>query len=740
MVGLERYAQCLEDVRIELTSDEGFFEPEEEFVGELAPGIEKDSESPILVKWNTEKFEAVLVPYDTAFRARIKNGDEVLWEEKRWFQVGATYSAYHIMSKPQWLAVLVHPTMPSVKELMRKVGSAAKVTTGEASFSGYGVPPVIVRNQVKAVYESVRSLQLIYNLPLESFMSGGCQAIRLPDEIVKTRQATCLDAALLFCSLFENMGLNPVLFLVTGHAFVGVHLEKRSISCADGTPREYLRLIREGKFIAIEATGCTGVRADFDEAVEKGRTNLDESEYAFQYAVDVAEARHHGIKPLVIKSKGLMETKVVRRKMKVFAVLTPTRTLKVYEKLPPPRGEVLDVVVLPDERLLTPWAKLKNEKEVLVDVMTGTDGIRRCRLAQDYLMTHVGISEGTKAEFKSSCFVSPQSGLADGEQVKTIAKTIASFMNGGGGTLFVGVDDGGYVRHGIRGDLGLLVANGTGVAVDTPLFRDVGHAFKGNADQLSIKLHNIVHGYLGSAAEAYLGDCAEHKANGGLSYVTLEIRPAPDEDIVYYPEKTSKGTIDAIYVRNGAAKKSLMGSDRDRFVRDRVTRQLRKGVEAITQASSSQTTAQVVAALQKELGRMAPVPEEVGKKVRIVGVVSISDAAIAAIKTPVELVFLNEHVRDVKGWKDCYLALLEHLQAKAPERFDDLPDQDFFCKYFLHPEAKKKYGGYYPAKFGKENSVRAKEVSGKAYFANSDYIVHRLVRYFGFAPGAVAVR
>ena len=94
----------------------------------------------------------------------------------------------------------------------------------------------------------------------------------------------------------------------------------------------------------------------------------------------------------------------------------------------------------------------------------------------------------------------------------------------------------------------------------------------------------------------------------------------------------------------------------------------------------------------------------------------------------------------MKGWTGAYEALLIKLNELDVSKFDDLPDLDFFKKYFVRVQPRKKYGDCYLTKFGRASDVRAQRKGGKVYFTNADYVVHRLLAHFGVEPGRVALR
>ena len=80
----------------------------------------------------------------------------------------------------------------------------------------------LVNAQVKAIY---LALQNDYNIDYVnstiSYPDGITQRIRLPQDALELGSANCIDGAVLFASALENIGLEPLIVLVPGHAFVG---------------------------------------------------------------------------------------------------------------------------------------------------------------------------------------------------------------------------------------------------------------------------------------------------------------------------------------------------------------------------------------------------------------------------------------------------------------------------------------------------------------------------------------
>ena len=118
----------------------------------------------------------------------------------------------------------------------------------------------------------------------------------------------------------------------------------------------------------------------------------------------------------------------------------------------------------------------------------------------------------------------------------------------------------------------------------------------------------------------------------------------------------------------------------------------------------------------------------------------LTESALMNVRAPLALMIDGEDVRIVSSWKDCYQALCERLMALDPAKFDALPDQPHFRRFFVRAVPHKKYPDCYVAKFGSENNVRVKEIGSKSYFYMPNYVVYNLLKHFGIDPTRVTIR
>jgi hypothetical protein len=198
----------------------------------------------------------------------IHGGSEIYW--------GRRFANAQVTSR--W----VTPHDPAVLEL---VAAARRFVPG-GRLAGYGgrsgpSAEAQVRAQARAVYRALQRSGLSYVNSL--FVMGEhvneAQRIRLPRETLSLASANCMDVSVAFASAMENLGMQPLVVIVPGHAFAGVRL-------APGSERTlYLDL-------TVLPNGS------FESAVNRARGWLAKTPAEELLIVDVAATRALGIYPL----------------------------------------------------------------------------------------------------------------------------------------------------------------------------------------------------------------------------------------------------------------------------------------------------------------------------------------------------------------------------------------------------------------------------------------------------------
>lgn len=262
---------------------------------------------------------------------------------------------------PELLAAFSLPNNPAIDRLIFQAGELLAKAGDGRSMNGYqSKNREDVWAQISAIYSAVGASGLHYSEPPASFTNDG-QKIRTPDRVFSGGIATCMDLTMLLASCIEQAGLNPVVLIKKGHAWVGCWLINTTFPTPTFDDGQAVRKrIASGELLAFETTVLThrpvvSLRA----ACELGLEHLQREE-EFLFAVDIKRARIEQIRPLPSRGQEPSETQErLSEKVGVPSVEPPPA-------LPPLDGEtfLLDENVRPE----TPEGRLVRWKSKLLDL------------------------------------------------------------------------------------------------------------------------------------------------------------------------------------------------------------------------------------------------------------------------------------------------------------------------------------------------------------------------------------
>lgn len=293
----------LEDLTVEIAADPAVFRPKTWPIDRIAPGgsgqiLDRDVELNAGLLLETHESIAGIA------RIVVRRAGEVVAEQQTPIEILARNEWGGAAAMPELLAAFVTPNDPAVDEVL-KAASRVLARAGKSdALNGYeSKSRSRVWELASAVWSAVASLQLTYALPPASFETNG-QKVRTPSAILEGGLATCLDSALLFAAALEQAGLNPILLLTQGHAFVGLWLQ----------PQEFAQLITDdvtavrkrialNELVVFETTLATQKPAPpFSRAVEEGARQLAaDKEPDFILALDIRRARMQRLRPLALQ-------------------------------------------------------------------------------------------------------------------------------------------------------------------------------------------------------------------------------------------------------------------------------------------------------------------------------------------------------------------------------------------------------------------------------------------------------
>jgi hypothetical protein len=209
------------------------------------------------------------IVFETTLPIRLRSADDIYWGEN--FKYAPLIASWVTPHDPRIEALL-----SQAKELMpdrRLPGYESKLSVAAQERS--------TRLQARAIYLGLQRHGLSY---VKSSMTLGrhvglAERVRLPGESLSRDSANCIDGAVLYASLFENLGMDAVIALVPGHAYVGVRLAPES-----------------PHYLYIE-TALTA-RVPFDVSVNAARLGLARYAKSLIRLIPIPDARQAGIFPM----------------------------------------------------------------------------------------------------------------------------------------------------------------------------------------------------------------------------------------------------------------------------------------------------------------------------------------------------------------------------------------------------------------------------------------------------------
>ena len=180
-----------------------------------------------------------------------------------------------VLPRDQWLndddffeitAAFIQPNHPAVTQILQDAGSILMRETGSSSLEGYQSGPERAQQIAAAIFMALGTRIDRYIDPPASFEAEG-QKLRPLDRVLEERQGTCIDLACAYASCLEQAGLNPLVFMVHGHAFTGFFLEEvqRDLGAAITNYNTVITLLESGKILAVETVSLTS-ESSFSEA------------------------------------------------------------------------------------------------------------------------------------------------------------------------------------------------------------------------------------------------------------------------------------------------------------------------------------------------------------------------------------------------------------------------------------------------------------------------------------------
>lgn len=178
----------------------------------------------------------------------------------------------------QYIAKWVTKDVKEVQDLVRVAAEYNAQFCGKNAMVGYLGTEDDVVCQLASIFAAMEDYYGIrYVAAPESYQASNAQNTKLPEDVILGGQGLCIETVVLVASALENLGMEPVIVIIPGHAWVAV-------KAYAGAPY----------YFHLETTMLTSPVLD---ALVKGQANWDAYAGSVISIVDIKKAREDGILP-----------------------------------------------------------------------------------------------------------------------------------------------------------------------------------------------------------------------------------------------------------------------------------------------------------------------------------------------------------------------------------------------------------------------------------------------------------
>ena len=332
-------------------------------------------------------------------RLRLEHGGTLLAESTTPIELLAPNEWGGAAFMPELLAAFSTPNDPAVDSILHRASEVLRQAGKLDHIDGYhSGSRQRVWEMASAIYTAIANLGLSYALPPASFEEQG-QKVRLPSRILEGKVATCLDTAMLFASVFEQAGFNPIIAMPREHAMVGVWLQPEELATVVIDDAETLRKrIDLQELLLLETTCATSSPVPpFSAAIDLAKRQIHhDRDDTFVAAIDIRQARAQRIRPLSISGgAGVVE--------EATASQVPSQSLEAAPRLPD-----FDSSEPEDAKPETPQGRLERWQRKLLDLSARNPLLnhRSTRTSLSIICPHPGLLEdklasGAKIQIRS---------------------------------------------------------------------------------------------------------------------------------------------------------------------------------------------------------------------------------------------------------------------------------------------------------------------------------------------------
>ena len=340
------------DIRVRLTSNPEFIEPEEWIIDRLESGQStRLQERPLKPRYELLAGLSEELIVELTFALSYIDAESKIQEFSQKIDINVLPADYWggESCQAELLAAFVQPNVQTVEALTARVAKGLREAGKGSSIDGYQSNtrerPYLFG---AALWATLFNERFMYVSPPNGWAETG-QRIRPAADIFEHKTAACLDTSVLFASCLENMGLNPVIALTKTHAFAGFWLIDESFPVlTNDDPIDLRKRIDMSDIVMFETTLVTNdTPVTFKQAIDRAKALLEEDqESEFVMLIDIEQARVRRVRPIgVVEEKTEASSDLAEADGKVKV------TIDGPPPLPPVKGDDRVVEETPETRV-----------------------------------------------------------------------------------------------------------------------------------------------------------------------------------------------------------------------------------------------------------------------------------------------------------------------------------------------------------------------------------------------------
>ncbi len=156
------------------------------------------------------------------------------------------------------LGAFIMPNDPVIGAVVAEARELLRERTGDSSTPGYQLGAERVDQMAEAIWDAMRARDISYSNPPASWDLEG-QKVRTPHDVLEARVGTCLDTSVVLAAALEHVGINSVICVVEGHAFLAYWRVETSLGTSAMTDAaEFKNLCDLDALRVVETTAVTG--------------------------------------------------------------------------------------------------------------------------------------------------------------------------------------------------------------------------------------------------------------------------------------------------------------------------------------------------------------------------------------------------------------------------------------------------------------------------------------------------